>query len=349
MDTEFHYWVTGIVAWRAGFRPQEAATIAYASQFVDDNDVQMMVADPAGGAEYEGYISQTLDITKPMRELMRIYPIFHFLPGELSAASWRRDGKMHKLNVTPDSPLANRFMEAALQSDYSLRMHRIGIASHAYADTWAHQGFVGWTTDFNWPGLDLTSLDARDVSGALTVLTNMSFSVPGHAFYTHSPDMVNHTWKDDRLVQPLVDNNQRFLQAAGRMYEWYRRYNQPLGQPAETTQDALMNELGAIFRMPKVGDRIQAYKAAAPFLEPYTEDHWPDAAFDTQVRGLPDSRSGLQNALTLWRDRHTWKKGQDHTQSDWWKFQESLKQHQALGMDSIGPLLAEMGVNLHDH
>jgi hypothetical protein len=30
---------------------------------------------------YKNYISQTMDITKPKEELLRIYPFFHFFPG----------------------------------------------------------------------------------------------------------------------------------------------------------------------------------------------------------------------------------------------------------------------------
>ena len=39
MDIEFHYWITGIVALKAGFNDKEANIIAYSSQHVDDNEV----------------------------------------------------------------------------------------------------------------------------------------------------------------------------------------------------------------------------------------------------------------------------------------------------------------------
>ena len=37
MNTEFHYYITGIIAHAAGFFPKEAKTIAIASEFVDEN------------------------------------------------------------------------------------------------------------------------------------------------------------------------------------------------------------------------------------------------------------------------------------------------------------------------
>jgi hypothetical protein len=39
MDIEFHYYMTYITALRAGFRVDDAYTIAYSSQY-DDNDTQ---------------------------------------------------------------------------------------------------------------------------------------------------------------------------------------------------------------------------------------------------------------------------------------------------------------------
>ena len=90
MDFEFHYHITGIIAQRAGFSENDAKTIAYASQFVDDNDVILNVTDRKTEQAYSNYISQNMDILKPKKTLMRIYPIFHFVPGYPMAESVRR-------------------------------------------------------------------------------------------------------------------------------------------------------------------------------------------------------------------------------------------------------------------
>ncbi|MBE9546622.1 MAG: hypothetical protein IMF10_03880 [Proteobacteria bacterium] len=82
MNTEFHYYITGIIAHAAGFSQEEAKTIATASEFVDENDVSFNIEDRSSGKSYEVYISQTMNILKPKRKLMRIYPVFHFLPGD---------------------------------------------------------------------------------------------------------------------------------------------------------------------------------------------------------------------------------------------------------------------------
>ncbi len=107
MDFEFHYYLTGIIANRAGFSEEDASIIAYASQFVDDNDVILDVGDRQSKQVYSNYISQTMDIFKPGKTLMRIYSVFHFMPGDPMAESARRsDGKMHILNTTPDNEIA---------------------------------------------------------------------------------------------------------------------------------------------------------------------------------------------------------------------------------------------------
>ena len=201
MDKEFHYNITGIIARRAGFNEKEALTIAHASQLVDDNDSLRTIHDANSGDEYEVYISQTMDILKPKRELMRIYPIFHFLPGDPMAPSARRsDGKMHILTTTPGNNLACKIMKAAREENAPYRLHRLGVAAHAFVDTWAHQNFVGWYDGINGQDMNL--------------LPNI-----GHADFIHHPDWVGHCWNDSRIIANQVNNNHRFLDAAKCLFQ----------------------------------------------------------------------------------------------------------------------------------
>jgi hypothetical protein len=109
MDTEFHYYMTGIIAKASGFSNDEAKTIATASEYVDENDVCLTIEDRSAGEAYENYISQTMNILKPKRKLMRIYPVFHFVPGEpMDERALRCDGKMHLLNTTPDNEIVKK-------------------------------------------------------------------------------------------------------------------------------------------------------------------------------------------------------------------------------------------------
>ena len=136
MDTEFHYYMTGIIAKAAGFSDEEAKTIATASEYVDENDVCLKIEDKSGGEVYENYISQTMNILKPKRKLMRIYPVFHFVPGDpMDEKAFRCDGKMHLLNTTPDNEIANKLFDLSFKAPDDTKLYRIGIATHAYADT----------------------------------------------------------------------------------------------------------------------------------------------------------------------------------------------------------------------
>ena len=216
MDVEFHYFVTYLVAARAGFDPASARTFAHACQEVDENDTVFEV-DAGLPTAYRNYISQTVDILKPARTLMRIYPVFHFVPGEPQAPSAeRRDGKMHWLNTTPGGRNAAELLECALAPSPP-DLYRAAVATHAYTDSWAHQNFVG----------------AFDVFNGLEGLVEKAAPDVGHADAGHSPDRVALVWRDPRLAAMggRVDNTARFLEAAGRhlqlqpdrpQWSWYR-------------------------------------------------------------------------------------------------------------------------------
>jgi len=92
MDAEFHYHITWLIAARAGLPPEDVEILSTASQYTDDNDIIFEI-DKDRPTAYRNYISQTMNILKPKARLIRIYPIFHFIPGDPMAESpWRRDG-----------------------------------------------------------------------------------------------------------------------------------------------------------------------------------------------------------------------------------------------------------------
>ena len=332
MDQEFHYWITGIVANRAGFTTGESAIIAYSCQHVDDNDLLRKIEDEdnPGSEPYEAYISQTMDILKPKRELMRIYPIFHFLPGKYDAPSARRaDGKMHILTTTPDNDLARKVLREALSDTSFNRLHRIGVASHTFADTWAHQNFVGWYDGIN--GEYLNPLP--DI---------------GHANFKNHPDWVGHRWDDDRILDKEINNNNRFLVAARRLYDEYSTVtNKPSPDGWTELEKDLIKAMGSIYRGEKkqgLEDRLDRYHSLAPWLPEYDPNGWFDIAVYTEIRGLPDT---LPPELTLFKDRYCWKSR--WKDSDWYKFQEAVKAQQALCMKELQPIFDQMLVDLSKH
>jgi len=338
MDTEFHYYMTGIIARAAGFSEEESKIIATASEYVDENDVCLEIEDRSKKNDvYCNYISQTMNILKPKRKLMRIYPIFHFVPGDpMNNTACRIDGKMHWLNTTPDSELANKWIDAAFKASSDTQLYRIGIATHCYADTWAHQNFVGWYDYFN----DISKDIKPDI---------------GHANAEHHPDWPAHRWVDDRLVEDEVDNTARFLDAAEKIYKKYKKYIEGKKRKAHLSWKELCAQLikaiGQSFSGNKnyfEKERMNRYKELAPWLGEFDEADWFKEAIDVDIRGLKDSDSGLLAMFTTFRDKLYWKDGADREKTHWFRFQESVKAHQELAMRDLDVLYKEkMGLDLH--
>jgi len=326
MNTEFHYYVTGIIAHAAGFTQNEARTIAYASEYTDENDKKYIIKDQRTEETYENYISQTMNILKPKQSLMRIYPVFHFIPGEYDAKTTRRkDGKMHLLVTTPNNGIANELFDEALKVKDETRLHRIGIATHAYADTWAHQNFVGWYDYFNNIGMDVKP----DI---------------GHADAEHHPDWPSHRWEDNRLIESEIDNSSRFLDAAERIYNKYRRSellkNREPNQNWESLQKNLVDAMGTPFSGSAnwyEGDRIRNYNMLASWLGEFDETEWFDKAIEKNLIDLICSGCCY------------WKTEVEKEKTDWFLFQESVKAHQKFSMNCLEGIFKKMEIDLHSH
>lgn len=311
MDIEFHYYITNIIALRAGFNKEAAYILAYSSQYVDDNNMIFKI-NIGGDGEYGNYISQTMNILKPEKEFyMRIYPIFHFFPGKeenVAGDSARRcDGKLHLLNTTPDNQNANELLQAAFESK---NLYRIGIATHTYSDTFAHQNFVGYYDAFN----------------SMEGLLEKALPDIGHADARHQPDWPAVVWKDARLVQSHteIDNKKRFLEAVGRLFE-YRRYLNSTGKKASQNKKNIIAEIDeAIGEYDSTNEqrdiRIARYKSIIgnDFIG-YNESNW----FNDAVK----KRIGFFKWKYSWID--------NYKESHWYKFQEAVKEHQKTAKDKI--------------
>jgi hypothetical protein len=331
MDIEFHYYITYLIAVKAGFDVKQAALLAYSSQYVDDNDILFEVSADTNQC-YQNYISQTMNILKPKLKLFRIYPIFHFIPGEPLADSTRRkDGKLHYLNTTPDSKNARKILNLALLSG---DIYRVGIAAHGYADSWAHQNFVGYYDEFN------------------TIKKNILKRIKpriGHAGAGHKPDRVGLNWTDYRLVRSLrdIDNNKRFLQAAASMFDVFRKYLQPdcSQERCSKQRDDLIADLSqAISTDLSREERISGYRKLAiadkyggEQLKDYDMDTWMNEAVSENVRGfrirsktkiLRFIKNKIAGAFKPIKDTYTWKDEQNYQNTNWYKFQEAVKAHQ---------------------
>jgi hypothetical protein len=338
MDIEFHYYMTYLIAVRAGFTPADATIVAQSAQEIDDNHLVMKVSQGTSYA-YTSTLSQTMDILRP-HHARRIYPIFHFIPGDPSApTAKRKDDGTSPWVTTPNSALANEMLDTALRSG---DLYRIGASAHAYADTWVHQNFLGKDDSYNvMPGGSLT--DRAEATVSLMRI--------GHALAGHSPDIPALIWTDARLASENVDNTVRFLDAAGHLYRKLGAFKDPgvsrtqLDRTAASLVADLASDIGPSSRAATALDegRIERYRQRA--LSPeygaspipgYREARWADAAFNEQ-------RSDLSEQIAIYLARHgglvgdildfgtsipcTWKDPANRTETDWYKFQEAVRSH----------------------
>ena len=335
MNIEFHYYMVCIVAQRAGFSIKDSYTLAYTSQYVDDNSTIYQINKGLAN-EYSNYISQTRNILKPRRKLLRIYPCFHFVPGKYdSRAGRRRDGKMHILYTTPDSANSRKLMQLAFDSG---NVYRMGIAAHCYADAWAHQNFVGYYDSIN---------------GMNGLLNKLSPDI-GHADAGYKPDIPSLIWQDTRLISKNqeVHNKKRFLSAARHLFSWFIRYKKPEITAGEISVEwrPVARELNAAMgdefsgRDLKKRQRLDAYKELIAGFKLYDKKMWFDTAITTNVRGLPDMQGdGLLGKVHIFDDVYIAKKG--FKRSSWYLFQEAVKEHQRIAVELYKPLFEQMEVS----
>ncbi len=323
MNVEFHYYMTYLIATKAGFDPNDSIVLAYSSQFTDDNDIVFEV-DKGKGSAYRNYISQTMNILKPKAKLLRIYPIFHFIPGDpRSETAWRKDGKMHWLCTTPNGDNANEIIDAAIRSKC---LYRIGVAAHGYVDTWAHQNFTGYWDDFN------------------SMYVGLGRFAPniGHAEAGFNPDWPALVWRDPRLINEAVDNTERFLDAARHLLEKLARFvdesitdKEVAKRQSELTQD-LRTAIGERDQANERQDeRIARYCDLAQHVEYgdqslpyYDEELWFDEAVNEHVRGLRDRGDIALLRYDPIADKYTWKDRHNYQQTNWYRFQQAVKDHQ---------------------
>lgn len=149
MQIDGHHTATYVAARIAGFSFKDAEKVAYAAQYVDDatnagivqftqsDYLYCRIASAHKMIDYDNFV----DVDNHLAWIP-----FHFLPGNgsLPAGESPDGGELMKLICRPDSPVARDMLRRAVLDRGNPRaLHRLGIAMHVYADTFAHQGFVG--------------------------------------------------------------------------------------------------------------------------------------------------------------------------------------------------------------
>lgn len=215
MEENFHYHVTYTAAVAAGFPADDALVIARAAQYVDECE---QITVQGTSVLFKDNILDTLSTSNDhIRQVLRIWPVFHFLPGDyetirkyvspgLRASTVPRVRMALPLICGTESTLtaaiveeAGRYYQQSLgeSGDRTRGLQRAGITMHVLADTFAHQTFAG---------VPLGCInEVRDVScgkfcqdltkkryvpfSYAPALTDCSFGYLGHGRIGHLPDM----------------------------------------------------------------------------------------------------------------------------------------------------------------
>ena len=263
MNIEFHYYTLFYLARNAGFDESEAQVIAISSQLVDECLMPWAVGQRGESAATEvtqNYSFWDEDVCRD------IYRPFHFIPGERDTAARRRlDGKPGRWPVSADSPLAREILIAALKTGSPFR---IGIALHAYADTWAHQDF---------------SADQEEANS----LGRLGLPPVGHLQALGTPDDPRLSWSDPRLKAEhgAVDNSKRCAAAALRIFRFLRTYRR-----AGFKDDSLI--VGHLIELWKGGGVRDASARASDYIvdldvPPYIPESWA-----LEAGGIPSGMLG---------------------------------------------------------
>jgi hypothetical protein len=250
VQIDFHYYATYCLARAAGLNKKSATTIATCSQFVDDSTKDELEGHPDGGlfrtiaTAHHGTDFKNLD----RKDQRHIWVPFHFLPGGLG------DNFTEKLVCRKDSIIAQEMMIHYFTKGYkNFQLELIGIASHVYADTFAHYGFSGVSSRRNRVDSKTIKLKQSEevVNAALgknltswlkkykTLLPNIRQVISdvgenvsgglGHGAVSTYPDQPFLEWSfeyefpEHHIIQQTTRNNpETFLEATEALYSYYR-------------------------------------------------------------------------------------------------------------------------------
>ncbi len=268
MNIEFHYYAVYALALEAGFDEHSAFVLATSSQEVDDSTTALAFDAPRGRVDLavtQNYLFWDEAVKRD------VYLPFHFVPGDPArAAAARADGLSSPYTVTPNSDNVKELLVAAFKDKDPYLM---GVAAHAFADSWAHQNFCGLQ-------------DATNDIGASGAAAGLPPA--GHLQALSSPDEPDGVWLDRRLKagSERIVNRERFAAAAIKLYRYLRVY---LGKPF-SDDELVVARLEAVWSKPSKDERLADYVICWN-LRPYERGLWrrqagspPDASPFAGVR-----------------------------------------------------------------
>jgi hypothetical protein len=254
MKADAHYYAVLAFARSCGFTKEAAYQIAYASQFVDDAIINLMYIE----GDLEGIAHDTIEgrpcffdmstchsymkiNTFDYSSMVNNTVAFHFVPG------CKGKGFTRMLRCSEDSPVIKKIMRDALKEKDLIRL---GVALHAFADTYSHQGFSGLLSKVNdirdltaetripWELSDQIAKVVRFFTGGrkhrFDRLMDAALPAYGHAQALEYPDFPYIKWSykydkskgytDDYSHSGSIDNRARYRAAFEKIREHLESY-----------------------------------------------------------------------------------------------------------------------------
>lgn len=355
MQIDFHHAVTYVVARLAGFDHPQASTVAYCAQYVDDATNEGTIYFTTGQLYTRACSAHKMLDYRNFQELANhhVWIPFHFLPGNDNGTA--SDGQFYdKIICRPDSPVARAMVAACVaQKNSAHALHRLGIAMHVYADTWAHQGFAGISHEIN-RVRQVQDVDGNPDQNFKQALKNffadlideassqfVSDSLPlGHGAVLSYPDRPYLQWRytDGRGERIERDNPRDFLVAADHLYQAMRWFNNDIPmaagvtipEPDRSRIDSLLRSVvdadgGARHRrwLQKIAEGAFSFGPQRLSYQPSGEDSWKFNAI-----GLRNPRAD---------DRELYHFSANFMSSDWKRFHDALLAHRQSVLYDILP------------
>lgn len=321
MQKDFHYDIIFALLKEAGYSHAEANTVAYASQYVDDNaDREYTVSDPSGefyvgfpeeigtsGDLYFPIITQAVDVTSFKLSVQRyVYVPFHFVPGDSNVTL---KGKSNPLCTTKGCKNAEVLVREALGVN---DIYRLGVALHTYADTFSHERFSGFNEDWN--------------RVYKSPIANLPPNI-GHAEVFHKPDEISTEWVDERFGRTKIKNQERALETAERIFGLLRKGTASWGD-VKSDFESFMGADG-------FSERVSLVESKYPQIERYDQDKWMNEAlkFTRDASEIPayDPLTGNPHPA---RARFVDVSVMDPN-AHWFRFQTAAKKQLAMVLDMV--------------
>jgi len=253
MRIDFHFYTIYALARAAGFKPDDAYVIAYASQYTDDEIREDKIYFEDGDI-FAPFITAHAIIHPAAitdRVCTRVWVPFHFMPGDLGRGD---EVMLARANGPFIQKVIGEFFEYELRPD---SLHMLGIILHVYADTWSHQNFMGMVNDLN--NISEVRVEGEEEGFIEHHLEDLKgkvkeYVVPnlGHAQAGSIPDEPFRKWSylDYQGMAHRVNNHERALDAAYHCYELLSRFLSqfPEFRHSEVKPwDSIREEVGRLF------------------------------------------------------------------------------------------------------